>query len=75
QSASFLTAAQLDDWIAETEAEYVEKALAFAADQKGLAELRSRLRSQMAESPVADAVNFTRNFEALLLQAVERREG
>ncbi|HEY8102493.1 MAG TPA: tetratricopeptide repeat protein [Burkholderiaceae bacterium] len=71
QSASFLSAAQLDDWIAETEADYVDKALAFASDQSGLAQLRSQLRRRMNDSPVADAANFTRNFEALLLQTLE----
>ncbi|MGZ3237659.1 MAG: O-linked N-acetylglucosamine transferase, SPINDLY family protein, partial [Burkholderiaceae bacterium] len=70
QSASFLSAAQLADWIAETEAEYVEKALAFAADGHSLAELRSQLRERMIASPVADAASFTKNFEALLLQTI-----
>jgi protein O-GlcNAc transferase len=70
QSASFLSAAQLDGWIAETEAEYVEKALAFAADRHGLAELRSQLRGRMNASAVADGANFTKHFEALLLQTI-----
>lgn len=69
QSASFLTAAGLSDWIAETDADYMEKAVAFAADLPGLVALRETLRARMDASPVAEASAFTKNFEDLLAQA------
>ncbi len=66
QGASLLSAAGLNDWIASGEAEYVDKAIAFAADLTGLAELRSGLRQKVLASPLFDAARFARHLEDAL---------
>jgi predicted O-linked N-acetylglucosamine transferase (SPINDLY family) len=49
------------DWPA-----YVAGAVQLAADVQGLAELRQQMRTRMAQSPLRDARQFTRDLEALL---------
>ncbi|MEP9326360.1 tetratricopeptide repeat protein [Paraburkholderia phymatum] len=66
-------AAGLAGWIAADDADYVEKAVAFAADREGLSALRSGLRAQLLASPLCDAARFARNFEAALHGMWEQR--
>lgn len=63
---SLLTAAGLGEWVAESEADYVTKAVALAADLPGLAALRTGLREQVSASPLFDARRFARNMEEAL---------
>jgi predicted O-linked N-acetylglucosamine transferase (SPINDLY family) len=60
--ASILSRLGLEDWIADTPADYVARARAFAQDRAGLAALRAGLRSRMARSPLCDARGFARQF-------------
>lgn len=55
-----------DDWIAQDQDDYVRKAVAFVADLERLADVRSRLRARVQESPLMDAERFARNFGAAL---------
>ncbi|MDZ4202548.1 MAG: tetratricopeptide repeat protein, partial [Gallionella sp.] len=55
--------AGLANWIAQDEQDYLAKAVTFAADLNGLAELRGNLRSQVLASPLYDAARFARHFE------------
>ncbi len=66
QGASLLTAAGLPEWIARNEAEYVDKAVAFAGDLAHLAQLRSELRQKVLASPLFDAPRFARHLEDAL---------
>ena len=66
QGASLLTAAGLAEWIAVSEADYVQKAVSLARDVPRLAVLRQGLRAQVLASPLFDAPRFARNFEAAL---------
>lgn len=66
QGASLLTAAGLPEWVATSEAEYVEKAIQLTADLLRLAKLRAGLRTQVLASPVCDAPRFARNLEVAL---------
>ena len=66
QGASLLTAAGLSDWVATSEAEYIEKAIHLTGDLPKLATLRAGLRRQVLVSPVFDASRFARNFEKAL---------
>jgi predicted O-linked N-acetylglucosamine transferase (SPINDLY family) len=66
QGASMLTAAGLEDWVATSVADYVDKAVALAGDLPKLAALRAGLREQVSASPLFDAKRFARNFEAAL---------
>ncbi|QKE39767.2 tetratricopeptide repeat protein [Ferrovum myxofaciens] len=52
------------EWIAQSEAEYVDKAVALATDLPGLAALRVGLRSEMEASPLMDEAEFARKVEA-----------
>ena len=53
-SASFLTAVGLTDWIAETEDEFVARAVEKANDVEQLKALRQTLRSRLADSVIGD---------------------
>jgi predicted O-linked N-acetylglucosamine transferase (SPINDLY family) len=66
QGASLLTCVGMQDWIAGDEEAYVEKALRFASDVKGLSDLRATLRQRALDSPLFDAERFARNLEAAL---------
>jgi len=54
------------DWIAQDQDDYVKKAVTLAADLKRLADVRSRLRARVQESPLMNAERFARNFGAAL---------
>jgi predicted O-linked N-acetylglucosamine transferase (SPINDLY family) len=62
-TASILSVVGLQEWIAQSPAEYVRKASRFAADVSLLHELRSALRSRMQHSPLMDEERFTRDME------------
>jgi predicted O-linked N-acetylglucosamine transferase (SPINDLY family) len=63
-AASVLTAAGLADWIARDTDDYVERAIALAAEKALLAELRGSLRERLRASPLMDDRGFTRGLEA-----------
>lgn len=60
---STIRAAGLDDWVALTPDEYVEKAADFAADRARLAALRAGLRDRVLASKLFDAKRFARDLE------------
>lgn len=66
QGASLLTAAGLGDWVADSTADYVGKAIAFASDIPRLASLRASLREKVLGSALFDGSRFARNFEEAL---------
>lgn len=70
-SASHLTNIGRTEWIAESEDQYVEKAVSLARDQDALCETRRTLRQQVAASPLCDAERFARNFEKALIEMYE----
>lgn len=56
--ASILKGLGREEWIANSEEEYVQKAVALASDLDGLEVIRLGLRSAMAVSPLCDGNNF-----------------
>jgi len=66
QGASMLQNAGLSDWIANDEADYIKRAVAFASDTAALASLRAQLRQQVLASPLFDSQRFTAHFLAAL---------
>ena len=52
------------EWIARGEQDYVDKAVALAADLPELARLRAGLRAEMESSPLMDEAGFARKLEA-----------
>lgn len=63
---SIMHNAGLSDWIADDDDDYVAKAVAHTADLNRLAALRAGLRQQVLASPLFEANQFARNFEAAL---------
>lgn len=60
---SILTNADLPEWIAADEDDYVAKAVEFTSDLDSLSRLRAGLREQVLSSPLFDAPRFARHFE------------
>jgi protein O-GlcNAc transferase len=53
----------LPEWVAQTEEEYIQKAVAFAQDHSRLSELRSTMCQRMQDSPVMDGKGFAQGVE------------
>nr|MBF0221225.1 tetratricopeptide repeat protein [Desulfobulbaceae bacterium] len=66
--ASLMTRIDLENYIAESKDDYIEKARALAANIEELKKLRSTMRNRMLSSPICDAKQFTREFELALLK-------
>jgi len=71
--ASILANVGLCDLIAETPERYIRIAAALAADTSRLIELRGTLRARMQASPLMDAPQFARDFEAALREMWRER--
>ena len=61
--ANILDALGHPEWIATSEEEYVEKAVALASDTKKLATIRQNLRTEMEASPLMDQKGFVLELE------------
>lgn len=61
---TFLCNIGLPEWVATSEAEYIDKACAFAADTPMRVELRAGMRQRMLDSRLMDGVGFARGVEA-----------
>ena len=62
----------LPEWVAHTEAEYIDKACQFAGDGQTLTELRLGMRERMLGSPLMDGPGFARGVEAAYRTMFER---
>ncbi len=71
QGASLLHAAGLDDWIVNDIDEYERKAIAFATDLPALAQLRSRLRDHVGNSPLFNAKQFAADWTHLISETYQ----
>jgi len=65
-SLSILHALGIEELVARSHEEYIERVCSLAADRGRLGEFRSTMRDRMAKSPLCDARGFTRRFEAAL---------
>ena len=61
--ASILTTLGHPEWIATSEQEYVDKAVALASDTEKLSTIRHKLRAEMEASPLMDQKGFVRKLE------------
>jgi protein O-GlcNAc transferase len=66
--ASFMSAAGLHDWVAESDADYVRIAAAMARDRQALLSLKQGLRHRLQAVPAWNIDQYTRDFESLLRQ-------
>lgn len=62
--ASLLAAAECNEWVADTEEQYVHIARALSQDRNHLAELRARLRERVRHSRLCAAADYTRAVES-----------
>lgn len=74
QGYGLLMNANLPDWVANDSNEFVELAKMHASNPGKLANLRSRLREQVASSPIFDSRQFATHFMAGLREMVDRRQ-
>ena len=72
-TASMLKALNRPEWIARSEAEYIDKVVTLARDVGYRKELRRTLRSQMAQSPLCDAQGLALGLENAYFDMFERR--
>jgi len=61
-----------DEWIADTEEEYIDKLAELATDVERLAALRQGLREEMRASVLCDGADFTRRMEQTYQQMWQR---
>jgi len=61
--ASLLGTIGLDELIADTPDEYLDRACSLARDRRKLSTLRASMRERMSASPLMDAAGFTRHLE------------
>jgi protein O-GlcNAc transferase len=64
--STLLSNVGLEDLVARSEAQYIELAAGLIRDTDRLAQLRGELRRSLESSPVMDARQFARDFEAAL---------
>ncbi len=73
--SSLLQGAGHPEWIAQTEDEYVAKAVELARDLPRLARLRAGLRAEVEASPLMDEAGFARKTEAAYRSMFEKWAG
>ncbi len=69
---SLLNAVGLQEFIAETREEYIEKAVALSAQTERLQELRSAMRGRLVPSVLMDEKRFVQGFETALREIADR---
>jgi predicted O-linked N-acetylglucosamine transferase (SPINDLY family) len=74
QGVSMLHCVGLQDFIADSEAEYVTLAVQHARQLDRLAQVRAELRSKAQVSPLFNAALFSRNLERVLIEMMEKYE-
>ncbi|MBQ16846.1 MAG: hypothetical protein CMJ65_06950 [Planctomycetaceae bacterium] len=72
QTASFLSRVGLDDLVAGTREEYIERVVDLAADGPRRAILRTELRGRMQDGPLCDARRLAEEFTAAVEEAYRR---
>lgn len=66
--ASILTPLGLENWIARSEQDYIDKAVSFAGDRDNLIDLRNRLRDVKKSSAFADEQSFVKDLEEAFIR-------
>lgn len=64
--ASFMTAAGLPDWVAQTDDEYVAVAQRMVSDRQALLNLKAGMRERLLARPAWDIDQYTRDWQAAL---------
>ena len=72
-TASMLNALGRPEWIAQSEAGYIDKVVALARDVDLRKNLRATQRSRMAQSPLCNGRDLAINLENSYIEIFERR--
>jgi predicted O-linked N-acetylglucosamine transferase (SPINDLY family) len=72
-SASFLTAAGADEWIAQTPQQYFDLALRFGRDRSRLRRARLSLINRVRKCPLFNAKSYTSKLERAYLDMFRRQ--
>ncbi len=64
----------LEDWVVDTEEEFIEKAVSFASDLPALAAMRASLRERVENSPFLDFKARTKGLEDAYVEMIRRFE-
>jgi len=75
QGASLMSAAGLADWVAESQEDYINKAVLLTNHVEQLAKLRAGLRAQALASALFDAARFAKNMQGLLWKMWHEHQG
>lgn len=67
--ASFMQAAGLNEWVAQSDEEYIDIAQRMASDKSALLALKAGLRARLQALPAWNAAQHTRHLEAAILAA------
>lgn len=73
QTASFMDALGLSDWVTTSQKDYIEKAAAFAANPVFLQSVRHVLRRKMLKSRLCNGLQYARSIEAALTELISTR--
>ena len=71
-TASILNAIDHPEWIAHSEADYLDKVVALARDKEQRKALRSSQRERMVHSPLCDSKNLAMNLENAYVEMFEQ---
>lgn len=75
QSVSILMNLAMEEWIAESNEEFVNLAARHGANWQQLVTIRASLRRRMKESPLCDAKEFVKSLTAALVAMCQERSG
>jgi protein O-GlcNAc transferase len=75
QGKSLLTCVGLAEWVANSESQYVDVALARVSDLTELAKLRASLRARALASPLFDATEFAKQLEDAFMGMTRQKAG
>jgi predicted O-linked N-acetylglucosamine transferase (SPINDLY family) len=64
--ASFMAAAGLGDWVADSDADYVALAVRHGSDRAGLLALKQGMRARLLATPAWDIDRYTQDLQAAL---------
>ena len=75
QGACFLANCGLDDWVADSKADYVDIATRMSADPRKLSDLRECIKSRFQDSPITDSGALADHLFSVLKDLSENRRG
>lgn len=73
-TTSFMRNCGLDEFVAHSQDEYIQKAVAFANDKNNMKGLKTTVRSKFVNSPICDYPRFADDFENMLIDIYKKHK-